>query len=114
MGILADVTQPFILKVIAASFSLGSGVITLLSQQIYKDSDVLNLWTGANGYLDLREQAKRTLLQLAELNSQEKLARIEDLQTAYAELDAKFGQYVGPYGELSLRGIYFPHTTHLT
>ncbi|WP_128547191.1 hypothetical protein [Larkinella soli] len=92
-SVLADYTPDPAMKLIAAGFSVISGLISLLVNSGLKDVEVLDLYTGASGYLSLRERANRTRFNTS-LDDQKIQNLLEEYQDLYGELDLKYQRYI--------------------
>ena len=92
-SVLADFTPAPIMKVIAALLSTIAGLISLFSNIGFKDSEILELYTGASRYLNLRERAQRISLN-PDIDVHQKFKALEELQDLYAELDLQFQRYI--------------------
>ena len=92
-ALLGDFTTARAMKILAALFSTASGLISLLVNTGYKESEISELNLGAAGYLNLRERAHRIPLNpnIDDVQAYSSLAELQDL---YGDLDVKFQRYV--------------------
>lgn len=96
-SVLADFTPAPAMKVLAASLSTVSGLISLFGNIGFKDSEILDIYTGASSYLTLRERARRALLN-RKMDGETMHNTLTELQDIYSELDSKYQRYVGGEG----------------
>ena len=92
-ALLGDFTSARAMKILAALFSTASGLISLMVNTGYKDSELSELNIGAAGYLNLRERAHRIPLNPS-IDDVQAYTSLSELQDLYGELDVKFQRYV--------------------
>lgn len=88
-SLITDLTSTDTTKIIAVLLSTASGIISLLLSTELKDSELSECYTGASGYLAMRESANLSLL-TPEINSEKMLVTIQVLHATYAELDKRY------------------------
>lgn len=91
-SLLAAYTPPPLTKVVAVVLSTASGLISLLGNVGFKDSEMQEIYAVAAGYLTLRERAHLGSLNDS-LDDEERYHLLEELQKGYSDLDEKFERF---------------------
>ena len=92
-SVLADFTPAPAMKVLAALLSTVSGLISIFGNTGFKDSEIAEIYNGAARYLNLRDRAKRVLLN-PNIDAQQMHKTLEELHGLYSELDVQYQRYV--------------------
>jgi hypothetical protein len=85
------------MKVLAALLPTASGLISLLVNNGFKDSEISEIYAGAARYLSLRERAIHVSLN-PDTDAERLYEALKELQEQYSELDLHSQRYLAGAG----------------